>query len=58
MVAVTLREPRPGTGGAKKADFMRPGATVTLVALAPEARFWEASAQMGSEHRMLHTLCC
>lgn len=37
MVATTLREPRPGSGGAKKADFLRPGATVTLIALAPEA---------------------
>ncbi len=37
MVATTLREPRPGSGGAKKADFLRPGTTVTLIALAPEA---------------------
>jgi len=36
MVAITMREPRPGTA-AKKPDLLRPGARVTVVGLTPEA---------------------
>lgn len=36
MVAVELKEPRPGAG-IKKAELTRPGAQMTLVALVPEA---------------------
>ena len=55
MVHIMLREPRPGTGGAKKVDFLRPGATVTLIGLTPEAsRGAGRGGTDGTEYGRLH----
>lgn len=46
-----MREPRPGSA-AKKPDLLRPGATITVAGLAPEAGGGLAAVRWGECLRM------